>query len=61
LGASVFVLFTKHSGDETKENYTVLEGKKENAYSVLMGKYGGKKLPEKICLIWENNIKIDFK
>jgi len=51
LGASVFVLFTKHSGDETKENYTVLEGQKENAYSVLMGKYGGKKLPEKIYLM----------
>jgi len=33
---------------KTKEDYTVWEGQKGNAYSVLMGKYGGKKLLEKI-------------
>ena len=37
-----------------KPRRIILEGQKRNAYSVLMGKYGGKKLLEKnICLVWE--------
>jgi hypothetical protein len=44
-----------------KPRRIILEGQKRNAYSVLMGKCGGKKLLEKICLMWETNIKIDFK
>jgi len=44
-----------------KRRRITLEGQKRNAYGVLMGKYGGKKLLEIICLMWESNIKIDFK
>jgi hypothetical protein len=44
-----------------KPRRIILEGQKGSAYSILMGKYGGKKVLEKICLTWESNIKIDFK
>jgi len=54
-------LYSSPSIRMMKPSRIIVEEQKRNAYRVLLGKYGGRKLLEKICIMCESNIKIDFK